>query len=169
MTRRHDVIGIIIIFFIIILQTTLLNNLSVLGAKPDYILIAIILFSNYKGSIHGDLLGFSTGLAEDFLSLSPLGFSALRNTVLGYLSGLTAGKIFLDSVIAPAIFVFIGTIIKSVLSIILLAFFMPEKMSAVYSMTFVVELGLNILITPFIYLFFKLLKVLPSSSNKRIL
>ena len=83
MNKKNSLFGIVIIFIAIILQTTLLANITFRNVKPDFPLIMIILISNYLGSIKGQLIGFSAGLVEDFLSLSPLGFSALIKLVIG--------------------------------------------------------------------------------------
>lgn len=169
MSKKHSLLGIVIIFITLILQTTVLDKLSFNNVKPDYVLIMIILISNYLGSIKGQLIGFFSGLVEDFFSLSPFGFSALIKTVIGYFSGKTESKIFLDPIVVPIIFVFTGTIIKSFLSFILIILFSPEKAGAVFSFSLLIEIGLNIILTPFLYLILKLIRVLPASNSSRIL
>ena len=168
MGKKKSLVGIVIIFITIILQTTVLGNVAFRNVKPDFVLIMIILISNYLGGIKGQLIGFLSGLVEDFLSLSPFGFNALIKTVIGYLSGKTEGKIFLDPIVVPIIFVFTGTMIKSFLSFMLILVFSPEKADAVFSITLLIETGMNIIITPILYLVLKLLKVLPSSNSSRI-
>ncbi len=168
MGKKNSFVGILIIFITIILQTTVLGNVTFRDVKPDFVLIMIILISNYLGSIKGQLIGFSSGLVEDFLSLSPFGFSALIKSVIGYLSGKTEGKIFLDPIVAPIIFVFTGTMIKSILSFLLILVFSPEKTDAVFSIALLIEIGMNIILTPFLYLILKLIRVLPSSNSSRI-
>lgn len=168
MIKKNSSIGVILLFTTIILQSTILTNISIYGIKPDYVLIMIILLSNYSGKIKGQLLGFSSGLVEDFLSLSPLGFNALINTIIGYFAGATSGKIFLDPIVVPVIFVFIGTLLKSLLSFIVLSIFIAEKADSIFTNALLVELALNIIITPFLYLLLKLIRVFPSSNNSRI-
>ena len=169
MGKKHSLLGIVIIFITLILQTTVLDRISFRDVKPDFVLIMIILISNYLGSIKGQLIGFFSGLVEDFFSLSPFGFSALIKTVIGYLSGKTESKIFLDPIVVPIIFVFTGTIIKSFLSFILILIFSPEKAGAVFSIALLIEIGLNIILTPLLYFILKLVRVLPSSNSSRIL
>lgn len=168
MGKKKNLLGIVIIFITIILETTVLGNVAFRDVKPDFVLIMIILISNYLGSIKGQLIGFTSGLIEDFLSLSPFGFSALIKAVIGYLSGKTEGKIFLDPIAAPIIFVFTGTMIKSFLSFLLILVFSPEKADTVFSIALLIEICMNIILTPFIYLILKLIRVLPSSNNSRI-
>jgi len=166
--RKNSITGVILIFLTIILQTTILAKFTFKGIKPDYVLIMIILLSNYTGSIKGQLLGFTSGLVEDFLSLSPLGFNSLVNTVIGYLAGITSGKIFLDPILVPVVFIFIGTLLKSFLSFLIFSFFLKEKADFIYTGSLLIEIGMNIILTPFIYLFLKVIRVLPSSTNSRI-
>jgi len=166
--RKNSITGVILIFLTILLQTTILAKFTFKGIKPDYVLIIIILLSNYRGSIKGQLLGFTSGLVEDFLSLSPMGFNSLINSVIGYLAGITSGKIFLDPILVPVVFVFIGTLLKSFLSFIIFSFFLLEKADSVYTGSFLIEIGMNIILTPFIYLLLKLFRVLPTSTNSRI-
>ncbi len=168
MIKKNNSIGIIVLFITIILQSTILTNISVYGIKPDFVLIMIILLSNYSGKIKGQLLGFSSGLVEDFLSLSPLGFNALIKMVIGYFGGATSGKIFLDPIVVPIIFVFIGTFLKSILSFLLLSIFMKEKADSIFTSALLIEFALNIIITPFMYLFLKLIRVFPLSNSSRI-
>jgi len=90
------------------------------------------------------------------------------NTLLGYLAGATSGKIFLDSIVVPIIFVFIGTLVKSLISYVLLSLFIAEKAGSIFTSFLIIEFALNIIITPFLYLFLKLIRVFPSSNNSRI-
>jgi len=166
--NKKSFIGFIVIVFVIILQSTILSNFSIKGIKPDIVLVLLILISNYSGSLKGQSIGFTAGLVEDFVSLSPLGFNALIHTIIGYLSGITFGKIFLDPIFVPIVFVFIGTLIKSVLSFFLLLLFFTEKAGSIFTMSLFIEMGFNILITPVIYFFLKFIRILPSSNDSRL-
>lgn len=169
MLKHNGILGVIVIFITIILQSTILNNLSINDIKPDLVMIMILLFSNNSGKIKGQFLGFSVGLVEDFLSLAPLGFNAFLHTIIGYLAGSTSGKIFFDPIVVPIVFILIGTLLKSVLSFILLSLFLTEKVDSIFTSALLLEIGLNVIITPFIYLLFKLIRVFPSSKKSRII
>ena len=168
MIRKNSITGVIVIFLTIILQTTILGKFTFRGIKPDYVLIMVILISNYRGSIKGQLLGFTSGLIEDFLSLSPLGFNSLVNTVIGYLAGITSEKIFLDPILVPVVFIFIGTLLKTFLSFLIFLIFLKEKADFIYTSSLLIEIGMNIILTPFIYMFLKVIRVLPISTDSRI-
>jgi len=167
--KNNSYIGIIVVFITLILQTTILANISFKGIKPDFVLILLVLMSNNMGSIKGQLLGFSTGIVEDFLSLSPLGFNSLIKAIIGYLAGITSGKIFFDPILVPMIFVFLGTLIKNFLMYLLLSIFIPEKAGFIFTSALLIEISLNTIITPVLYLLLKLIRALPFSNDSRIL
>ena len=168
MGHKRKLAGTLLIIAAVVIQTTILNDLSFKGVKFDVGLIIIILTSNYNGSITGQLTGFTAGIVEDFLSLSPLGFNAITKSFLGYLSGKTEGKIFLDPIVTPMVLVIVGSLLKYILSFILLLAFFPEKQASVFTYTFLIEIIMNALITPFIYLFLKIIRILPSQTNSRM-
>jgi len=159
---------IFVVFITIILKTTVLSNFAFKGIKPDIILIMIIIISNFAGSFTGEIVGFSSGILEDLLSMSPLGFNAFINTFVGYVSGITVGKIFLHPLIITLFQVLIGTLIKSLLSFLLLFIFVNGKADSVYHLSFILELLFNIFITPFIFFLLKILKLLPLTTNSRL-
>jgi len=150
----------IIIAAVIIVQTTLLKNVRLAGAKPDFALILLIFFANHRGRMEGQLLGFLSGILEDLLSLSPLGFTMLIKTVAGYIFGLTKGKIFVDPILMPIVLAAAGTLLKILLSFILAAIFLDESMiQMVFGEKVWIALGFNALLAPFIFGFMKIFKI----------
>jgi len=165
--NRKVLLLIFVVFIAIVLKTTVLSDFAFKGIKPDIILIMIIIISNFSGSYTGEIVGFSTGILEDLLSMSPLGFNAFINTFIGYLSGITVGKIFLHPLIITVFQVIIGTLIKSLLTFLLLLIFVNGKADSVYTLSFIFELLFNIIITPVIFFLLKTLKLLPLTTNSR--
>ena len=168
MRGKNKLSGILLTFAAVVLQSTIFSDFAFRGVKADIALIIIVLTANYTGNITGQLTGFFAGLAEDFLSISPLGFNALIKSIIGYLSGKTEGKIFLDPIVTPIILVLIGTILKYFISFVLLVIFIPEQQDAVFSFDFIIEIGLNIVVTPFVYLILKIVRILPQQNNSRM-
>jgi len=164
MTKKGIVL-IFVVFVTIILKTTILGGFAIKGVKPDIVLIIIIIFSNFSGSFKGELLGFFSGFLEDLLSMSPLGFNAFINSIIGFLSGITVGKIFLNPLIITVFLVFFGTLLKSVLSFFLLLIFVSEKAGSVYTLNFLFEILFNIIITPFIYFILRKSKLIPIKND----
>ncbi len=150
----------IIICVCILLQSTLLNRIGGLPVTPDLALVVLV-FSAYKqGKMRGQLSGLASGLLFDLLSLAPLGMHSLIRTTIAYLFGLMKGKIFVDPVFVPVIMVIIATIMKYLFGSILAALFIPSMDSMLFSDQFLWELGINIVIAPFILAILQFLHIL---------
>ncbi len=149
----------IIIIAAIVFQSTLISRIAPWGVTPDIALILIVFFANRTGRMKGEITGFAAGLVEDFLSLSPLGFHAFIKTLIGYLVGLTRGKIFIDPVFMPLILITGATLFKYLFGGLLGAIFIsPQMMEPVFSVKMGIELGINAVLSPFIFAFLKLFK-----------
>lgn len=150
----------LLIVVAVILQSTLLNRVSVWGVTPDIALILIVFFSNRFGSMHGQISGFASGLVEDFISLSPLGFHAFIKTLTGFLFGLTRGNIFLDPVFMPLLLTAAATLFKHLMAGLLGAIFVaPDLLEPIFTTKFGIEIGLNAVISPFLFGILKLFKI----------
>lgn len=150
----------VLIIAAVILQSTLLSRVSVWGVTPDIALILIVFFSNRFGSMRGEISGFASGLVEDFISLSPLGFHTFIKTISGFLFGLTKGNIFLDPVFMPVLLTAAATLLKHLLAALLGALFVvPDLLEPVFTAKFGIEIGLNALISPFLFGILKLFKI----------
>ncbi len=150
----------ILIGSMVFLQTSLLKHISIAGARPDVALVLLVFFANLEGRMKGQLLGFGSGIIEDFLSLSPLGFNALIKTILGFLYGITRGKIFVDPLFMPIILVGIASVAKILLSLILVALFAgPEMIPLTVGSRMWIEAGFNCLLAPFVFSILKIFKI----------
>lgn len=150
----------IIIGAVILVQTTLLKNVKIAGARPDFALILLIFFANQRGKMEGQLLGFFSGFMEDLLSLSPLGFHTLIKTATGYIFGITKGKIFVDPILIPIVLVAAGSLLKLILSLVLASIFLEDTMiQMVVGSKVWIELGFNALLAPFVFGFLRLFKI----------
>ena len=151
-----------------LLQTTLLRKIAIIGVIPDISLIIIIFSANQNGPFLGEVTGFLSGLIDDFLSLSPLGFHSLYKTIIGFVSGRTKGTILIDPILMPMIFVLIGTILKGVLIfLIALIFDISPGYMNVFTKFFWIELGYNTLLTPFLFALLRLIKPLQNNVRER--
>lgn len=150
----------ILIGSMVFVQTSLLKHVSIAGARPDIALVLLVFFANLEGRMKGQLLGFGSGIIEDFLSLSPLGFNALIKTILGFLYGITRGKIFVDPLFMPIILVGIASVAKILLSLILVALFAgPEMIPLTVGSRMWIEAGFNCLLAPFVFSILKIFKI----------
>ena len=94
-------------------QSTWFGAIAVFGVTPDLGLVVLIWLSYRNGLIAGPASGFLSGLAEDFLSASPLGFHAFIKTAVASAAGLLHGTFFIDKLLLPIALGFAGTIAKA--------------------------------------------------------
>jgi len=145
----------------VVLQSTLLRWVAIRGVIPDLALIILVFVSIRRGSMNGQLSGFVTGVIEDFLSLSPLGFHAFIRTVVGFLYGLTAGNLFVDPVLMPVLLTVIATLFKALISSLLVAVLsIPAQGFSAFAGPLWIELGYNAVLAPFLFALLGLLKTL---------
>jgi len=153
----------------VVLQSTLLHWIAVRGVIPDLGLIVLVFVAIRRGSMTAQLSGFVSGVVEDVLSLSPLGFHAFIRTVVGFLYGLTEGGIFVDPILMPVILIIIATIFKALISSLLVAFLsIPAAGFGVFTGPLWIELGYNAVLAPFLFAALGLLKAFKSRDKERI-
>lgn len=139
-----------------ILQSTVLSKIAVYGAVPD-LALCIVIFSAYvNGTMTGQVSGFFSGLLLDFMSSAPLGLNCLIRTLTGAVTGLFKGAFFLDVFFLPVILCALGTVFKAALLFILhLILGAAAPSYTLFQPLFWVELGLNSLIAPLLFLLLK--------------
>jgi rod shape-determining protein MreD len=131
---------------------------------PDVSLIAIIYFSINYGKNIGQIMGFSSGFVLDSLSGAPFGLNSLVRLIMGFLLGFFEGKIFFDKIILPCIMVTICTFAKFGFIYLISIIYPVEINIHIFSLRYLVELGMNIILTPIIFMGFNILgkKLYPS-------
>ena len=144
----------------VVLQSTLLHWVAIRGVIPDLGLIILVFVAIRRGSMTAQLSGFATGVVQDFLSLSPLGFHAFIRTLVGFLYGLTVGSIFVDPILMPVILTIIATLIKGLASSVLVSFLsIPAQGFGVFTGPLWIEMGYNAVLAPFLFALLGLVKV----------
>lgn len=142
-----------------LLESAILSNMLFLPAVPDLMLICLLYVSIQNGRLYGVSSGFVSGLIIDFLSASPFGLNCLLRTILGYISGLFNKTLNIDGFLIPIAIGVFATILKA--GVLWLIAFLFPNVSVVYhilSKTFVAELIMNGLLTPFIFKFLNVFK-----------
>jgi rod shape-determining protein MreD len=144
-----------------ILQSTLISKIAMFKIIPD-LALCILVFSAYvNGTMTGQVSGFLSGILLDFLSAAPLGLNCLVRTLIGALVGIFKGAFFLDFFFMPVILCVLATILKAVIFFILnLMFGSAVPSYSLMSLPFWIELGLNALCAPLLFLLLKRLKFL---------
>ncbi len=151
----------------VILQSTLLEHIAVQGVKPDLCTIILVFVALRSGSMVGQLSGFATGIVQDVLSLTPLGFFSLIRTIIGYLYGLIQGSMFANSLFIPIVFVLSATLIKGLLIWIFTLIFTVASPGIVYfGAKFWIEVGYNSILAPFVFALLNLIRVFKVSERE---
>lgn len=90
-----------------ILQSTLVPSLSIMGIKPDLLVLVLFMMAIKTGIMPAIYVGFVIGLAQDIYSPSILGQCALAKTIAGFFASLFNEKIMrLDPVFLVVILIF---------------------------------------------------------------
>lgn len=106
----------------VFLEVTLLNFFTILGVKPDLVLMIIVFNAFLRGSREGALVGLLGGLFEDLAVGSYFGMNVLSLMAIGYLVGLTESKLLKESTIIIVFLAWMSSFIVQVLNYILLSF-----------------------------------------------
>jgi len=140
-----------------ILQSTVLNKITFFNNIVPDLALCVVVFSAYvNGTMTGQVSGFFSGILMDFLSATPLGLNCLFRTLIGALTGIFKGALFLDVVFMPMILCALATIAKALIFLIL--HLIMGSVVPAYSLTnsiFWIELGMNAISAPLLFLLLK--------------
>lgn len=134
-------------------QSTWFSGIAIFGVCPDLSLIVLIWVSYKNGSVEGPVSGFLSGLAEDFLSASPLGFHAFIKTAVASATALLHGSFFIDRFLLPILLGLAGTLAKAIAAALLYLLF--GQAIHVYSFldrVLWIEAAYNGLLSPLVFL-----------------
>lgn len=161
--RNKLLISIILVLVLILIQSTVLHYISPDMILPDLSMIVVLLYASRKGVMEGQVLGFISGLAEDFLTVSPPGFNALIKTILGFMAGILKNKLIFDPVLFPVLFIFLATLLKYVLAYVTAYVFLDsDSFSSLFNNRQLLEILLNSLLAPLVYFLLKHSKLIPT-------
>lgn len=125
-------------------QLLLSDPLTVRGAAPDFMVVALVYGSIRWGALGGAVMGFVTGIFQDTLFLESFGARALWMTVAGYGLGKIRETLYLGSSEVDFLLLLTGKLMIDVLVIAGAAsgswalfeqrFFWEVPLSALYTM-----------------------------------
>jgi len=123
---------------------------------PDFLLLVVVYNAMFSGAVHGGVIGFLIGLAEDFSVGRMIGLNAMAKCAAGMFCGYFSKAVYKENIWIPVINVFFGSIISR--SIVLIAGYLTgarwNLTGALFSAAF--ELVLSVCLVPFTYgVFFK--------------
>lgn len=102
-------------FLGIVLRDTVFNGLSVAGGKPDFVLILVVFFAIFRGSLQGGLMGAALGMMEDLMTGRFIGINALCKGLLGYIAGVSERNLYKNNFFVPIVTVLIATFLNTLL------------------------------------------------------
>ncbi len=95
----------------VILQIALVSRIPLLGSSPDLPLALVVSMALFRGSLYGELVGFTSGLFCDLFSDGPiLGVQAFSKVLVGYGIGFVRGRLYSDNFITQSVSGFIATV-----------------------------------------------------------
>ena len=101
-------------FLGIVLRDTVFNGLSVAGGKPDFVLILVVFFAIFRGSVQGGLMGVALGLLEDLMTGRFIGINAICKGLLGYLVGVSERNLYKNNFFVPIAAILVATFLNTV-------------------------------------------------------
>ncbi|MBR5318405.1 MAG: rod shape-determining protein MreD [Peptococcaceae bacterium] len=105
----------LVAFLGIVLRDTVFNGLSVAGGKPDFVLIMVVYFAIFRGSVQGGLLGAALGLMEDLMTGRFIGINAICKGLIGFMAGYSERNLHKNNFFVPIAAVLIATFGNAVL------------------------------------------------------
>jgi rod shape-determining protein MreD len=154
------IVAFVILAACVVLQSTILGRIAILGVRPDLALIVLVFVALRRGSMTAQVAGFASGIVEDLVSASPVGFHMLLRTLIGFLYGLFSGNVFVDPLLMPIVLTIVATILKGIVSgLVSLVFGLQSSGFLYFAGRLWIEAGYNALAAPFVFALLNLLKV----------
>jgi rod shape-determining protein MreD len=135
-----------------IIQTTAMPHLTILGVKPDLMLLMVISWSLLRGSKEGMIWALLGGIGLDLLSGAPFGTSTVALVILSLVAGLGELSVFRTHIALPLIATLIATLAYDLFFLLLLY---AQGCSIVWTdslaKVMLPSTLLNVLLSPFVY------------------
>src|SRR5262245_9690930 len=142
----------VLVFLVAILQASVFNDVVILGATPNLVLVTLAAVALLRGSVFGAAAGFFAGLVLDVANLETLGLSSLLLTLSGYWIGRYGETTGRDRAHAPFLSIAVVTFLYAVGELVL-RFVLGEPAPArtVLLDTIFQTIALNLLVTAPVY------------------
>jgi rod shape-determining protein MreD len=106
--KRTFLLGLLVVTGLVI-ETSVLGEATLLGAKPQVLLVITVALAMGEGPALGAGFGFTAGLASDLLTGLPVGLTAITYTIVGYAVGAIRAQIQTPTAWFPAAMEFAAT------------------------------------------------------------
>ena len=172
MIAGETIIRVVLSFFLVIFAIVLQSSLAAIGLSgvyPDLALVVLVYIAYNNGAIVGQTVGFASGLIEDTLSLSPLGFHALMHTVIGFMYGNFKGKALANLFVESVLLTGTAMIVKMISYILIGIIFSIDGIAgAVFSWRIFAEIGLTIACAPFVFMLLRRIAPITNTNNRQM-
>lgn len=108
------------------IQASMIHTSSPAAVAPDLILVLTVAIALFYHSPGGAIGAFLLGLLADFASAQYLGPNAAGCVIAFCLVGLIANRVYADKLFAVFIIVFVCSIAKSLVTLSVYEFYLPE-------------------------------------------
>jgi rod shape-determining protein MreD len=100
----------LILFLAVLLQVTVATDMSVLGGRPDLVVIVVVSLALVRGPVAGAAAGFAGGFLLDALGLGAIGTTSLTLTLVGYAVGVRGERLRRRAVFRPLMLVALASL-----------------------------------------------------------
>lgn len=149
MIRRALVIALLLVTAAV-LQTALFPTVTLLGFRPDLLLLLVVAFALRDGPLAGLRVGFAAGLLTDLLAAqTPIGLAVLIHTGIGYGIGVARPYLAPESITAPLLLTCFSSIVGTGAFGLLAVLLGDERLPTSYLLQAALVVGLyNTLLAP---------------------
>lgn len=146
--------GVPILLLAAVVQSTWLEDIRILGGRPDLVLLLAVTWSIIRGANDGAIWGFIGGVFCDLLSASPFGLWTFVLTLVGFLVGQPWVHALGPTVIRLALMSAAGTLVGHALLLIMMVLlgYSVDFWHGIQTVAGPAAL-LNVLLSPFVFTF----------------
>jgi len=113
-------LAVLLLAGVALLQTTLAPHLSIIGGRPQFVLLTVVSWALLRGGREGVVWGFAGGVMLDLLSGAPFGITTLPLLLVGYLSGLGEINVFRANFLLPGLVALAATLLFNTVVLLLM-------------------------------------------------
>jgi len=109
-----------LLLVVALFQTTILPEITILGVKPELMLLVVLAWSLLRKAEEGLFWAFLGGLTLDIFSGGPFGASALALLVISFIAGRVEASTIRTSFLLPMAAALAGTLLYQVLFLLII-------------------------------------------------
>ena len=102
----------LVLYVAVVLQTTLAPSIQLLGVRPDFPFLIVLLVALREGAAGGALAGFVAGLFVDLGSAQTIGASSLANSIVGFAVGSMSNRLVRTSGLTRTVVAFAAVALR---------------------------------------------------------